>query len=88
MSLAGQKRLLFILLPLLFAYGIVVAIYFAVKPQIQNWLLAQADRLSAEKLPITLKIEKMDWTLFFPEIHLEGVQISPKEDLTKKKKSS
>jgi translocation and assembly module TamB len=55
-----------------------MGIYSLVKPKIQQWLIGQVDRLSKEQLPIDLKIESLNWSLFFPGIELNGISISPK----------
>lgn len=73
-----NKRILIILLPLVMAFSVVVGVYFYFKPKMQGWLLRQISRLSEEKLPVNIQIQNVDWTLLFPEFHVEGVSISPK----------
>lgn len=73
-----NKRVLFILLPLVIAFALLSGIYWAAKPHLTKFLLVQIDRLSQEKLPIALKIEGLDWNLLFPEITVTGVQIRQK----------
>lgn len=73
-----SKRALFILLPLFVSISSAVALYFYVKPKIQSWLLSEVQYISDQKLPVQLKIEKIDWTLLFPSIQIYGVNVSSK----------
>jgi translocation and assembly module TamB len=74
-----SKRILLILLPVVIAFAAIYGAYEAAKPKIQNWILSQVNRISAEKLPVHLKIAKVDWGFLFPEIELEGIEISAKD---------
>jgi translocation and assembly module TamB len=76
-----SKRALFILLPLVVSVSSAVALYFYVKPKIQSWLLNEVQFISNQKLPVQLKIEKIDWTLLFPSVQVYGVNVSSKENV-------
>jgi translocation and assembly module TamB len=74
-----SKRILLILLPVFLAFSLVFGIYQFIKPRAQVWILSQINRLSAEKLPVYVQIQQVDWSLLFPEIELSGLEVSSKE---------
>ncbi len=74
-----SKRVLLILLPVVLGFAVLFGLYRAAKPQVQAWILSQVNRLSEEKLPITVRITEVDWSLLFPEIELKGIELHSKD---------
>ncbi len=74
-----SKRILLILLPLFLATGLLMGLYHLAKPRVQDWLLIQINQLATQKLPVAIKIQQVNWSLFFPEIELSGIEVSSKE---------
>lgn len=75
-----NKRVLFILLPLLIGFSIVGGAYYTAKPYLQTWLLSQINRLNQEKLPVNVTIDEIDWSFLLPKVSLYGVRVSEKKD--------
>ncbi len=73
-----SKRILLILLPAVVAFAVIYAVYLGLKPRLQKWLVGQINRIAADKLPVRIQVQNVDWRLLFPEIELEGIEINSK----------
>lgn len=73
-----NKRVLFIILPLVIGFSFVAGIYLALKPSLQKWLTTSINQIAQDQLPVQFVVGQVQWSLFLPKISLSEISIQSK----------